>query len=87
MDNRERLTAYRDAMQRLDRMGKQLGALQGEQLAALADEYTRQLDELAAQRLEMARIIDTVPDALTRAALRLRFLDGLTWKQTAGNWS
>lgn len=52
-------------------------------LAALGDEYARQLDELAAQRLEVGRIIDAVPDALTRAALRLRFLNGLTWKQTA----
>ena len=52
-------------------------------LAVLGDEYARRLDELAAQRLEVGRIIDTVPDALTRAALRLRFLDGLTWKQTA----
>lgn len=51
-------------------------------LAALGDEYARQLDELAAQRLEVGRIIDAVPDALTRAALRLRFLNGLTWKQT-----
>ena len=52
-------------------------------LAALGDEYARRLDELAAQRLQVGRIIDAVPDALTRAALRLRFLDGLTWKQTA----
>ena len=52
-------------------------------LAELGDEYARQLDELAAQRLEVGQIIDAVPDALTRAALRLRFLDGLTWKQTA----
>ena len=52
-------------------------------LAELGDEYARRLDELAAQRLEVGRIIDAVPDALTRAALRLRFLDGLTWKQTA----
>ena len=52
-------------------------------LAVLGDEYARRLDELAVQRLEVGRIIDAVPDALTRAALRLRFLDGLTWKQTA----
>ena len=52
-------------------------------LAELGAEYARRLDELAAQRLEVGQIIDAVPDALTRAALRLRFLDGLTWKQTA----
>ena len=52
-------------------------------LAVLGDEYARRLDELAVQRLEVGRIIDAVPDALTRAALRLRFLNGLTWKQTA----
>ena len=52
-------------------------------LAELGAEYARRLDELAAQRLEVGRIIDAVPDALTRAALRLRFLNGLTWKQTA----
>ena len=52
-------------------------------LAELGDEYALRLGNLAAQRLEVGRIIDAVPDVLTRAALRLRFLDGLTWEQTA----
>lgn len=52
-------------------------------LAALGDEYARRLDELAAQRLEVGRIIDAVPDVLTRSVLRWCFLNGLTWKETA----
>lgn len=52
-------------------------------LAELGDEYARRLDELAAQRLEVGRIIDAVPDVLTRSVLRWRFLNGLTWKETA----
>ena len=52
-------------------------------LAVLGDEYARRLDELAVQRLEVGRIIDAVPDVLTRSVLRWRFLNGLTWKETA----
>ena len=44
---------------------------------------SRELAELAAQRLEVGRIIDAVPDVLTRSVLRWRFLNGLTWKETA----
>ena len=54
-----------------------------ERLTACADELEREAEHMQQLMREIRAVIGTVPDAIQRRLLLLRYIDGHTWEQIA----
>lgn len=58
-------------------------AIAVERLEACADELEREAEHMQQLMREIRAVIGTVPDAIQRRLLPLRYIDGHTWEQIA----